>query len=306
MSDEIQMEQYSEPCDMTRLSLDMSLMDYDGCGLVDADQIQFIGESPKCEFRDTDEIYDLEYLMNNDPSIAHEQNCNNQIVFKFDSVDLAAKQKDKSSDKMGQKSVTPWAQSGNSEPKPEHQKCTQDEVATQPDSPIKIKKKVGRKPLNIGLTKRKDVVFKTVLRKVRNFIRNSLNEITRYQAKKSRRDYSFYYECLTECVSKVLGLPATDKIIFLVGSLACPKDMATFISKDPYQTYPKSKIEKCQGIHTALYQFNHKRYQKEILKNSDMCRIVLAYFNHDDYEPAWNDDKIVGDMIVADCNSNLL
>ena len=167
------------------------------------------------------------------------------------------------------------------------------------DTPKKseVKKKVGRKPL--GFTKRKDVVFKSMLRQIRNYFWTGLNEHTKYQVRKrkSRADESFYYDCLKEYISKALKMKVSDHIILLVGSFASPRDMEALIKKDPYKIYPKSKIEKCRSIHNTLYCFNQNRFEKEMLESIDMCQLILNYFNRPDYHPKDNDERRIRDEI---------
>lgn len=82
--------------------------------------------------------------------------------------------------------------------------------------------------------------------------------------------------------------------------MASSRDMIQFIESDEYFTYPISRIEKCQKIHSSLYLYNQKRYEKEILKNAEMKQLVLAYFNSPSYSPKNNDEIIVGKLIVED------
>jgi hypothetical protein len=298
---EIYMEQYFEPCNMENLELDKSLMDYGCQGLVDTEPIKFIGETPPIISDARCGVFDLEYLMNNDPSIDIEEKFE-PYMLRIEDVHSKIPENEqvkKVESKSQQKLITVQDEinehkstDGDNASSP----STQNLAAATPSIPKK--KKVGRKPLRLGLTKRKDVVFKTVLRKVRKCFWTGINRFTGYQTKKSRHEIPLYYECVAEYVTKVLHLPATDKIIFLVGSMASPRDMQYFIELDPNKTYSKSKIEKCDDVHSALYLFNQKRYENEILKDPDMCRIMLTYFNRVDYTPACEDERIVGDMIM--------
>ena len=245
--------------------------------------ILFIGDKPPKLEGDKNYVQDLEYMMSYDPSVAYEMNQESKLD---ESLQLEAKS-DNAAVNREIKSPQNGSNSQNTTKKP------------------KAKKKVGRKPLGLGLVKRKDVVYKSVLRQIRNYFWTGLNDHTKYQARKSRRDESFYYECLDDYISKALKVEVSDQIILLVGSFASPRDMEALIKKDPYKIYPKSKIEKCRSIHKTLYLFNQKRFEKEILKSSDMCQLILDYFNRPDYHHKDNDERIIGDLICKECRKNI-
>ena len=245
--------------------------------------ILFIGDKPPKLERGESYVQDLEYMMNYDPSVAYDMNQES----KLDETLQSEAKFDNAVTNPKIKSPQNGSNSQNTPKKP------------------KAKKKVGRKPLGLGLVKRKDVVYKSVLRQIRNYFWKGLNDHTKYQARKSRRDESFYYECLDDYISKALKVNVSDHIILLVGSFASPRDMEALIKKDPYKIYPKSKIEKCRSIHNTLYLFNQKRFEKEILKNSDMCQLILDYFNRPDYDPKDNDERIIGDLICKECSKNI-
>lgn len=69
------------------------------------------------------------------------------------------------------------------------------EVSTPKKAVKTSRKKIGRKPENLGLTQRKDVVFKTLLRKMRAYALNDFNSYTRFKgAKQSNGSETLYCE----------------------------------------------------------------------------------------------------------------
>lgn len=79
------------------------------------------------------------------------------------------------------------------------------------------KPKVGRKPENNGLSKRKDIVLKCVLRKIRAFYKDYINSTTKYQARKRWKAPSFLHDCLEHFVAQVLDIPPTPNAVLLIG-----------------------------------------------------------------------------------------
>jgi hypothetical protein len=123
---------------------------------------------------------------------------------------------------------------------------TQTEVKEQLDYP----KKSG-KPLSW----RKDVVYKTILRKIRKEYLNEFNTRTKYILTKRSRKPTYLLEKLEEYADFLLdgkNSDLTDELVFFMGCIFYPKHM-----KNIYST--AQKLQEIETVHSSLYSFTKKK-----------------------------------------------
>lgn len=86
-----------------------------------------------------------------------------------------------------------------------------------------------RKPSALELKGRKDVAYKKIIRRARNFFLKSFQSFIRPCLKRNKFDISLYHKCLGSYITEILKLEATDKMIFVLGSLINSRHMIEFI-----------------------------------------------------------------------------
>ena len=111
----------------------------------------------------------------------------------------------------------------------------------------------GRRPENLGLSKRKDVVLKNILRRVRTSIWKDFNIRTKYLSKKKQRGIKFFQSCLNFYIKNVLEEVATPELVYKLGSFIYSKDMSILISAKTGSAFGdqiSKKIRETNEIHT--------------------------------------------------------
>ena len=95
-----------------------------------------------------------------------------------------------------------------------------------------LKKKAGRKRLNTGLTKRKDVVLKSVLRKIRNFVKKDFVNRSNYFKIKIDTRIKNMNKMLSDYITNVMNKKSCASIV---------ETLAIFILADDYEFYLNSQ-----------------------------------------------------------------
>lgn len=124
-------------------------------------------------------------------------------------------------------------------------------------------KKVGRKFVDTGLSKRKDVILKKVLRSIRIFFWKAFKAATRYcvRKKKNKCEQFLYDECVRDFVRTNLQLQTDAASIQTLGD---------FLWMHP------SRKSADNEFYDALYRFSVKKFKK-IAKNSFFCTLLHKY-----------------------------
>mmetsp|Transcript_31788 Transcript_31788/g.28151 ORF Transcript_31788/g.28151 Transcript_31788/m.28151 type:complete len:111 (+) Transcript_31788:318-650(+) len=78
---------------------------------------------------------------------------------------------------------------------------------------IPISKKKGRKPIPTGLVQRKDVVLKSLLRKIRAFYWLRFKTVTKFNEKKNREDALYFKQKVQEYVGIEFGIKPEDLFV---------------------------------------------------------------------------------------------
>ena len=93
-----------------------------------------------------------------------------------------------------------------------------------------LKKKTGRKPANTGMKKRKDVVLKTVLRKIRNLMRKDFLRHSEYFKIKRDNRLRNLKVLLSDYILNVMGEIPTDLMIETLGIIICADDYKSYLN----------------------------------------------------------------------------
>ena len=117
-------------------------------------------------------------------------------------------------------------------------------------------KRLGRPPIPTGLSKRKDVVLKTMLRRIRAYFWKDFNRKTKYLSKKKYKGLFFLQDCLTFYIENILKEEATSEFLHLLGSFISTYDTKTLIT-----AYVNS------GLETETQKSNKIRFADEVYTN---------------------------------------
>ena len=110
-----------------------------------------------------------------------------------------------------------------------------------------IRKKIGRKPDISGLHQRKDIVLKSLLRKIHSFYWRDINNETKYLKNKQKRGVLFYEACLKQYIQSKFNKEPTDDFVLTLGGFACWKEMKRLILNKSSKDI--TKIEKKEYIY---------------------------------------------------------
>jgi hypothetical protein len=109
-----------------------------------------------------------------------------------------------------------------------------------------IKGRVGRRPENLGLTQRKDVLLKTLLRKMRTFLWSDFNSFTCFKANKSKQPSSYYHTCLRAYSSERLNEPADDTFLFYLSSIMSSRNTEELLLEEESSSWECLRENKLQ------------------------------------------------------------
>ena len=164
-----------------------------------------------------------------------------------------------------------------------------------------LRKKIGRKRLNTGLKQRKDVVLKSLLRKIRHYFWNQLKNTTKYMKQKKRRGIEYYERCLETYIQSELNEDVSRELVFVLGSIASPVDMKELITHKQ-RTQPegdqellKNELRRIDEIYEILYKFSFAKFTS-LAKSPEFFKII-SNFQHAQ-ESSLKSDEIIGVKIL--------
>ena len=116
-------------------------------------------------------------------------------------------------------------------------------------------KRLGRPPILTGLSKRKDVVLKALLRRIRTYFWKDLNAKTKYLNKKKYKGASIFNDCLTFYIENILKEVATSEFLHILGSFISSNEMKALITANiklglEKKDQKSNRIKMADEIHT--------------------------------------------------------
>lgn len=185
-------------------------------------------------------------------------------------------------------------------------------------SELNLSKKLGRKPQFTGLSQRKDVVLKSILRKIRSYFWRKFNEVTKFMALKRKKSKCFFGDCLKSFIISELHLEPTKEMIFKFGSIISSKHMTSLylqqqnkqhylnkemktVSKDTLQAADNSansdELEAIKEIHDTFNKFSMSKFRC-ISKCQHMYQILRCYAKLTETSQVHSDGKMT-DMQIG-------
>ena len=138
---------------------------------------------------------------------------------------------------------------------------------------------------------RRDVTYKTILRKCRKYYQTKFNEITGYLKQKKKEPCSFYRKCVLQFIEENFQFQTHLNVSFHLGALLYPQEMVrgieSFVYPDGVKPFTPKKVVKrkiethrqqVDKLHSILYKFTHEKLNKFILV-PELAAIFLNYIH---------------------------
>jgi len=113
--------------------------------------------------------------------------------------------------------------------------------------------------------RRRDVIFKTILRECRRFFQIQLSNLTGFITSKKPRNDNYMYSCMQRFNIEALGKQGTFEENFYLACLLYPQDLIrnidNFIDKkvSNNESARDRYVEIAQRIHDTLYRYSHEK-----------------------------------------------
>jgi hypothetical protein len=148
---------------------------------------------------------------------------------------------------------------------------------------------------------RRDVTYKTILRKCRKYYQTLFNKTTGYLKQKKKEPCSFYRKCVLKYIEDSFDFDTSLNVSFHLGALLYPQEMVrgieSFVYPEGIKPFTPKKVVKrkiethkqqVDKLHSILYKFTHEKLDKFIAV-PELAAIFLNYIQFgagDDVEDA--------------------
>ena len=136
---------------------------------------------------------------------------------------------------------------------------------------------------------RKDVSYKTILRKCRKYYQQRFNQHTGFLRNKKKEPCSFYRDCILKFIEECVPIKTNLNISFHMGALLYPQEMIkrieSFVYPNGIKNFTPKKVVKrkldthkqqVDKLHSILYKFTHEKLEKFIAV-PELAVIFLNY-----------------------------
>lgn len=167
---------------------------------------------------------------------------------------------------------------------------------------------------------RRDVAYKTILRKCRKFYQVQFNKTTSYLKSKKKEPCSFYKTCIQNYLAQTFEFETSANldVSFHLGALLYPQEMIRGIESFIYpngvkQFTPKKVVKRkvetykdqVNKLHSILYKFTHEKLDKFIAV-PELAALFLNYIQNGAGSDADEEDlKFEFDDLTKRCNKIL-
>jgi hypothetical protein len=176
--------------------------------------------------------------------------------------------------------------------------------------PTSRRKGAGRKRLNLGLTQRKDVVLKALLRKMRTSLWEKFNSVTLFKEKRNMKGPLHYDICLRLFAREKLGELANDAFLFYLSILMSTKKTEELVSFKFSSLYKRTdeersqQLEEISQVHEVLYKFSCSKF-KRLLEKKELWTLIHHYFSTLNSSEMSQDEKICSEILLKYCRASL-
>ena len=158
--------------------------------------------------------------------------------------------------------------------------------------------KVGRKSIQTGMTQRKDVVLKCLLRRIRKAIRNNFFQMYSRSLNKNEKNYKVIEVHLRKYISQCMNKVPSEEFVETLGVFICLENIEAWLHKISTQKYNSQLDFKINSLRSLLYKFNFSRFL-DILKMPHMSNVILHFEQIQRLDKLSNNEK-VGFQIISD------
>ena len=136
---------------------------------------------------------------------------------------------------------------------------------------------------------RKDVSYKTILRKCRKYYQQRFNQHTGFLRNKKKEPCSFYRDCVLKFIEEWVPIKTNLNISFHMGALLYPQEMIkrieSFVYPNGIKNFTPKKVVKrkldthrqqVEKLHSILYKFTHEKLEK-FVSVPELAAIFLNY-----------------------------
>ena len=161
----------------------------------------------------------------------------------------------------------------------------------------KIKKKRGRKYIETGMKKRKDVVLKTILRKIRKIIRRRFYNYWKFFKSKTSRNLNTLREQIKGYICKNIEENPSNSFVETFGMFILTEYVEGMINQINNPDQKKYFLNAIVEIRKALYKFSYARFL-DMLNLPGMCDIILHFERTQDSKQL-NSDEYIGFKVLS-------
>jgi len=136
--------------------------------------------------------------------------------------------------------------------------------------------------------KRRDVIFKKILRECRRFFQTKLTGLTGFVASKKPRKDDYMYNCMKKFNIESLGNQGTFEENFYLACLLYPQDLMrnleSFVTKIEDCDIDKEQLKKmykgtAHKIHDTLYKYSHDKLDFFVSK-PELSKLFCYFYEH--------------------------
>jgi len=139
---------------------------------------------------------------------------------------------------------------------------------------------------------RRDVTYKTILRKCRKYYQTLFNHTTGYLKQKKKEPCSFYRKCVLQFIEDSFEFETGLNVSFHLGALLYPQEMVrgieSFVYPEGIKPFTPKKVVKrkiethkqqVDKLHSILYKFTHEKLDKFIAV-PELAAIFMNYIKY--------------------------
>ena len=165
-----------------------------------------------------------------------------------------------------------------------------------------IEKKLGRKPNLTGLTQRRDVVLKNLLRRIKTFFWNDFKDQTKYFKLKRYKRIAHFERWIQFYIANCLQEDASIESSFVFGSFISSSDMKSLVlEKSKSMVWDRAetddKLMRIDSIYSTLYKFSETKFA-DLAKNEIISNLIAKFYN--EMQDELNANEAIGIHILLD------
>ena len=166
----------------------------------------------------------------------------------------------------------------------------QNNISHLQNAPAQQKKR-GRKTINSGMIRRKDVILKSVLRKIRSSIRKSFFTYLKDQKERWNKSFADITKLLGDFISNLKNETPEASIVETLGVFIWAEKFESSLDQIENESKRRRIIEGIKEVKETLYKFNFSRFTK-LLNLPGLPEIILHICQIQNHDSLTNDEKL--------------